>query len=85
MGQIMQLIDFNDSKAGALAHGFLKGLAAPVMLFHTEAAPKVPPVTFLQPVMRSDFESMQHDWKMIGSDMQSVVKRYEQNQTNTTR
>jgi len=79
----MQLIDFNNSKGFALAHGFMKGLAAPVMLFHFESAPSVPTVNFLKPATITDYEAIKHDWEKIGNDIKAVVTRHEQTKTST--
>jgi hypothetical protein len=72
----MQLIDFNNSKNRALAHGFIKGLCAPIMLFHSEQAPSIPRIDFIKPLQRSDFEAIKGDWNKIGNDIKIVVDKY---------
>ena len=72
----MYLLNFKDSPQQSFAHGFLKGLAAPVMLFHSEAAPPVPEVEYLQPPIGSVRDALAGDWKKIGGDMKVVIGRH---------
>jgi hypothetical protein len=74
----MFLIDFQQSPRRAFLHGFLKGLAAPVMLFHAEAPLALPSITPL-PVRRvSDAEALAGDWRRVGADLGAVIARHGQ-------
>lgn len=72
----MFLIDFKRTPTQAFRHGFLKGLAAPVMLFHVEALspPRlVPPVPMPE---RTDAEALAADWRRVGSDLRAALARH---------
>lgn len=72
----MFLIDFNHSRKKAFVHGFVKGLAAPVMLFHFEYAPVVPQVPYLMPTTMPIHDVLANDWLRIGEDMTRVIERH---------
>jgi hypothetical protein len=70
----MFILDFNTDTFRALRHGFLKGLAAPVSLHHTESVPKVR-VNYVHPqTADSACEAMRSDWVKIGRDLQGVIE-----------
>lgn len=71
----MFLIDFQRTPAQAFRHGFLKGLAAPVMLFHTEAL-SLPAVAPLVTPLRSDSEALAGDWRRVGGDLRRAIARH---------
>lgn len=73
----MYLIDFNCSRKKAFAHGFMKGLAAPVMLFHFENAPSLPQVQYIMPTTTPVSDVLANDWRRIGDDMARVIERHD--------
>ena len=77
----MFTLDFSSSRRSAFAHGFLKGLAAPAMLYHREDAPKLPQFVEIPPPSYSIAEALAGDWARIGADMSKVI---EQNGEATT-
>lgn len=75
----MILIDFTANPRAALAHGFLKGMAAPALLFADfapPAVPKVEPLPRLAPPSGSDAERLAGDWAAIGGDLARVIERH---------
>lgn len=72
----MFVIDFKLSRKQAFSHGFLKGLAAPVMLYHAEAAPDLPAANYVVLPSVSPAQAIAGDWMRIGSDMQNVIKKH---------
>lgn len=72
----MFLLDFRRAPAQAFRHGFLKGLAAPVLLFHAEP---LPPAAIVAPVAmpeRSDREALAGDWRRVGGDLRAALARH---------
>lgn len=69
----MFILDFDSTATRAFLHGFVKGLAAPVSLYHVENQPDAP--RFPQVVAPSyDVQTaMQKDWTRIGTDFQKVI------------
>ncbi len=72
----MFLIDFRLPAHRAFMHGFMKGLGAPVLLFHTEMAPDVPLVSPLAAPTRPIDQTLVGDWYRVGADMQAVIARH---------
>lgn len=72
----MFLIDFHHTPQQAFFHGFLKGLSAPVMLFHAEPAPGVPPIGSVMLSTVSPGQSLADDWRRIGADLSAVISRH---------
>ena len=71
----MFILDFNRTASQAFAHGFLKGLAAPVMLYHVEPSPTIKLVEFVMyPTLPTD-RVLAGDWHRIGVDLNSVIER----------
>jgi hypothetical protein len=73
----MFLIDFNSTKKEAFTHGLLKGLAAPVLLFHTERVPTPPEFKELEPATYQEGNPLEGDWKRIGADIQTAIDKHE--------
>ena len=71
----MFTLDFRGGRRRALAHGFLKGLAAPVMLYHLEDAPSIPQFVEIKPPNYSIAEALAGDWVRIGKDMSKVIEQ----------
>lgn len=74
----MFTLDFRSSRRSAFAHGFMKGLAAPAMLYHREDAPKVPQFVVISPPNYSIAEALAGDWARIGADMSKVIEQHGQ-------
>ena len=73
---MVTIIDFNTTSRQAFKHGFIKGLAAPVMLFGNFAAPTLPII----PAIQLDFNqqnAFDKDWQEIGKDFRKVIANYE--------
>ncbi len=81
----MYLIDFTRSAARAFAHGFLKGLAAPVMLRHAETMPRVRARIIKTPGPASVEEALARDWRRVGRDICAAIEAYEQEARKTPR
>ena len=80
--QTMFILDFDSDSPRAFVHGFIKGLAAPVCLYHSEALPKVR-VQHVQPCLsKSAAEAIGTDWARLGSDIR-VVTSNEQTRQQT--
>ena len=77
----MFLIDFIKTPKESFARGFIKGLSAPALLYHTEQAPTLPNVVYLAPQTISPADSLASDWLKIGNDFKVVVEKYGQEQS----
>lgn len=80
----MFVIDFDRSHRQAFFHGFVKGMAAPVMLYHAEQAPAVPYVTYLEAPNTSVGQTLAADWWRIGGDLQRVIDRHGKESSTTS-
>jgi hypothetical protein len=69
-------LDFNKSTRAAFSNGFLKGLAAPVMLYNVEPPPPIPQVTMIQAPSYPVAEAFARDWAAIAGDLQTAINRY---------
>lgn len=74
----MFLIDFRKTPKEAFFHGFVKGLGAPVLLFHNEMAPGVPLVFQVSAPSIPIGQALVGDWYRIGGDMRTVVARHQE-------
>lgn len=72
----MFIIDFHASRRKAFQHGFMKGLAAPVMVFGAFTAPDVTAPPVLQMPHISVGEALASDWAKIGYDIKRSVSEY---------
>ena len=72
----MVIIDFSNSSKQAFKHGFLKGLAAPVMLFGNFNAPPLLEIKQISFPNITDDQALNNDWLAIGSDFNNVITRY---------
>lgn len=72
----MFVIDFDATPAKSFMHGFTKGLAAPVMLYHAETAPTIPSIEPVRVGGRKSQCALASDWARIGSDMRAVIDRH---------
>ena len=79
----MFILDFDKDARQAFAHGFLKGLAAPASLYHSETLPIVH-VQYVQPsTAQTATEAIRTDWRQIGHDLRGVIDN-EQTRKQTT-
>jgi hypothetical protein len=77
----MFVIDFKKTPRQAFLHGFVKGLAAPVMLYHSEPAPGLPlPMYISLPAVPSE-KALAGDWLRIGNDIQNAINKHEHQAT----
>ena len=72
----MFTLDFRSTRRNAFAHGFLKGLGAPAMLYHSENAPVIPQFVEIKPPSYSIAEALAGDWVRIGADMSKVIEQH---------
>jgi len=72
----MFVIDFHASRRQAFQHGFMKGLAAPVMVFGVFTAPSVTVPPMVQTSQVSAEEALANDWAKIGNDIKRSVSAY---------
>ncbi len=76
----MFIIDFNSNSRSAFWHGFVKGLAAPVCLYHSEALPAIK-VEYVKPsVAPSAKDALALDWRHVGQDLRGVIDEQERKQ-----
>lgn len=80
----MFLLDFDATPAKAFAHGFVKGLGAPVVLYHMESAPVLPTIAYLSAPTTSFEHELAADWRRVGADLQNVISRHGQTPTEQT-
>jgi len=79
----MLIIDIHSTPRQAFANGVLKGLGAPLMLygvFHSPVLTDIKPINLAE---RSDSDALAGDWRKVGLDLQTAIKRYEQEQAST--
>ena len=69
----MFIIDFKNGPARAFMHGFMKGLASPVVLYHVESAPAIPKISYVYPSNTTIAEAIAGDWQRIGTDLYNVI------------
>jgi hypothetical protein len=76
------LLDHRATPRQAFVRGLLKGLAAPVMLFAANraqiAVEELPPLPRIEPVLLPTSISSMTDMQRIGQDFWTVIRRYEQ-------
>lgn len=72
----MLIIDFTSSRKKAFRHGFVKGMAAPLMVFGSFSAPALPQIEPVRVPNTSPRESMRHDWEMVGRDLRKAMLDY---------
>lgn len=72
------LIDFDLTPRTALARGFVKGLAAPALLFSTHAIGAVAAVPQVSAPQRphGDSGSLSGDWARIGFDLTRAIEKH---------
>lgn len=81
----MYLIDFDSTPAKAFLHGVMKGMAAPVMLYHREPAPAIPKVLIKPQANKlSVQQQLANDWLKIGGDLAAVMERHAEESHMTT-
>lgn len=69
----MFILDFDKKPSAAFMHGFVKGLAAPVSLFHHEEAPAVPEVTPIASPRIGVQQAMARNWVRVGTTFYRLI------------
>ena len=72
----MLLFDLTLSKEQAFANGFMKGVAAPLVLFSNFAAPKLQEVSYVKPQTTTVNQAITGDWVMVGNDISVAAGKY---------
>jgi hypothetical protein len=75
----MLIINFSNTPKQAFAHGFIKGLAAPMILFGNYTAPPLPEINWISLPSDSPDQSLANDWKNIGTDFKNAIVIYGKN------
>lgn len=72
------IIDFQSKPSAAFKRGFLKGLAAPVVLFSTNAAPGLPSVALISPPSRphGTAGALASSWVKVGAGLQAAIEQH---------
>ena len=80
----MFILDFDADGKQAFKHGFLKGLAAPVCLFHSEPAPKARVVLPLVRVGRANArDALRSDWQKVGNHIRGAMNEHQKTLTRS--
>jgi hypothetical protein len=69
----MILIDFYASPAKSFLHGFMKGLAAPLVLFGRFQAPELPEVMTVSAT--ASVNGMSRDWISVSHDLSTAIAK----------
>lgn len=69
----MFTLDFDSTPASAFLHGFVKGLAAPVSIYHVEHAPPVPSYTPVIYQRTSTCNVMQRNFGIVGGRLSRLT------------
>lgn len=72
----MLLLDFEATPAESFRHGFMKGLAAPVMIFGGFRTPKPIDVITVQGTSQQLANPFVHDWMQVANDVNVAVVAY---------
>jgi hypothetical protein len=74
--KIVFVLNFKHTSRQAFFHGFMKGLAAPAMLYHLEQAQLISEIESIRPETLSVMEALARDWARVGDDMRVVLDSY---------
>jgi hypothetical protein len=69
----MLIVNFSTTPKQAFTHGFIKGLAAPIILFGNYTAPTLPEIKWIALPSESPDQSLAKDWKNIGTDFKNII------------
>lgn len=72
----MFLINFHHTRRQAFSRGFLKGLAAPVMLYHFENVEATSQVPYVVPPNVQASDALHSDWSKVGQAIKSAAKKH---------
>lgn len=78
----MILINFKKTAKQSFANGVLKGMAAPVMLFGSFTAQKLPQVSKIEIKSNNINQSLASDWYAVCSDINNSVVKYGETKKN---
>jgi hypothetical protein len=72
------IIKFVGTKRTAFARGFMRGLAAPAVLFSSHAAPALPEVAQVVPPLRpcGDAGALASDWERVAGGLTAAVQKH---------
>jgi hypothetical protein len=80
----MYLLNLSALPRQAFMHGFLKGLAAPIMIFSDWRAPDLPTIPAVEaPRAVPTQQVLAADWHRIGADLANVVSAHGNAQQTT--
>jgi hypothetical protein len=69
----MSVLNFKHTSRQAFLDGFMKGMAAPVMLYHLELDPPIPVLEPIRTEKLSVMEALARDWARVGGDMRAAI------------
>lgn len=72
----MFTLNFSKPPREAFRLGFLKGMAAPALLYHVEPLPVLPEVMTVSAPSYPVSQAMARDWAALGRDLKAVVSRH---------
>lgn len=75
----MLILNFNTTLRKAFSHGFVKGLAAPYLIYGSFASPAPQQVDIVRvPEAQHPDGALAADWSKIGLDVKSALAQYEE-------
>ncbi len=74
----MLMLNYEATQAESFRHGFIKGLAAPIMLFGSFQVPKTIDVITVEATQQQVANPLANDWAMVGHDLRSAISAYGQ-------
>ena len=72
----MLLIDFKLPPKQSFKKGFLKGMAAPVVMFGNFSVQRVPSVQLVKSGAVNSNQAMSANWKAVNSDLSTAIVEY---------
>jgi len=73
--------DVENTPLRAFLNGLLKGMAAPLKIYHRENMEPLPEFKRVFKKQPSDAEALANDWKTVGEDLRIAMFDYGQRQT----
>lgn len=74
----MLMLNYEATQAESFRHGFIKGLAAPIMIFGSFQVPKTIDVITVEATQQQVANPLANDWAMVGQDLRSAISAYGQ-------
>ena len=72
----MLVIRLEDDSSNAFRRGFMKGMAAPLMIYNVTEAPAIHNVFQIVAPNYGVEEAMKRDWSAVGSDIRTVMDEH---------